>query len=979
MTKSQLVLWSRVIVFFTCSLDFNAQELPSEELHHFDRITHFSRADFKADPQFWTMTKDHEGVLYFGNNDGALVFDGERWQKVFLPNNSSVRSLTTSDDGKIYAGGFNEIGVIEKDSIGKYSYRSYMEDLKLANENLENLWQVHEFQGHIIFRSFKKLIVISDGSATQISSNQSFLFSGVINGKYYIQDAEHGVFSLDPGAMSLKLEFSKEELRNFEIVGFLKGKHPQEMLIAAKNGMILKADLLKKKILPWKNLIDKDKEDQIISSLKKGDIYYFGTLNSQILAMNEDGGLEHGIAPGAEISSSSVLHLYSTGENIWALLNNGLDFIELNSPVSKVFAEASIYDILIEGNKIYLATNKGVYVSPVSINNRKLSGFRFKKISNLEGQAWSVQKEKGSIIVSHDKGLFYIDDEVAKPIGNVNGFWKILDVPGKPNLYLASNYNGLYLLKWKNGTWDLGKKVSGFNESSRDILEAGQKNTFWVCHGYKGVYKLKFTDDYSRIYALEHYTDQNGFGSPFNINVTKWQDEIIFTTNTGFYKFQNDTHQFIPYQPLNKILDSTYNTRKLIEEQGRVWFVQDDQVGYFNTDEQEPELHKNLFLNLKGNLNRGMESIYPISDNRVLIGATSGLYSYELRNNSTEEKISTRLSRISVMEGGIQKLFPVTPKQEFMLPTKTEILRFDYSVPEMSPASTVEYQYILEGIDNNWSSWEETAFKEYTHLRPGDYVFKVRSRDLTGKKGDVTEFGFTIPPVWYQTNSAIIVYLLLVCAFGTGVFYFVRRRIRQEQVKSRIEAQKANKLLELEIEQLKLKQEKENIRQDKEMLEEENIRKSKELANYTMLLVQKKEIFSETYEGLKEFRKTLKTQGDRNSLQEIIQRLRTHHIGEEYMKIFDVNFEKVHQNFFKRLLEIDPKLSKRELRLCAFVKLNLSNKEIAPLLNISVRGVETARYRVRRKLGVQEANFTEFLEDLTNQNSKAQPTGVSVI
>lgn len=969
MTKSQLILWFTAVIIFTYGPELYAQTVPSEELRHFDRITHYSRDDFKADPQFWTMTKDHEGVLYFGNNDGALVYDGEKWQKVFLPNNSSVRSLTTSDDGKIYAGGFNEIGVIEKNAFGKYSYRSYLKDLKLENENLENLWQVHEFKGYIIYRSFKKLIVLSNGSATQISSNQSFIFSGVIDGQFFIQDAEHGVFSFEPNTMSLKLEFSKKELHDIEIVGFLKGKNSQEILIAAKNGLILKADLQKKKIYPWKNLLDKEKEDQIISSLKKDDTYYFGTLNSRILTLSEEGRLENGIAPGAEVSNSSVLHLYSTGENMWALLNNGLDFIELNSPVSQLFGEASVYDILIENNKIYLATNKGVYVSPVNVNNRNLNELNFKKISNLEGQAWSIQKEKGSVIVSHDKGLFYIEDEIAKPIGNVSGFWKILNVPEKPNMYLASNYNGLYNLKWENGSWDLGKKINGFDESSRDIIEAEEKNTFWICHGYKGVYKLKFTDDYSRIYALEHYTDQNGFKSPFNINVTTWQDEIIFTTNTGFYKFQNDSHQFIPYQPLNKILDSTYNTRKLIEEKGRAWFVQDDEVGYFNTNEKQPELHKNLFLNLKGNLNRGMESIYPMSDNRVLIGATSGLYSYDLINKFPEKKISTQISRISVIEGREQKSFPVTSKGHFKLPTRTDILRFEYSAPQMSPASTVQYQYILEGIDNNWSSWEEIAFKEYTHLRSGDYIFKVRSRDLKGKKGDVTEFGFTIPPVWYKTNSAIIFYILLFSAFCIGLFYFIRRKIRREQVKSQIQAQKSHKLLELEIEQLKLKQEKENIQQDKAILEEENIIKSKELANYTMLLVQKKEIFSETYKGLQEFRKSLKTQTDRRQLQEIIQRLRTHHIGEEYMNIFDVNFEKIHQNFFQCLLEIDPKLTKRELRLCAFVKLDLTNKEIAPLLNISVRGVETARYRIRKKLGVQEANFTEFLENLNAQRA----------
>ena len=131
-----------------------------------------------------------------------------------------------------------------------------------------------------------------------------------------------------------------------------------------------------------------------------------------------------------------------------------------------------------------------------------------------------------------------------------------------------------------------------------------------------------------------------------------------------------------------------------------------------------------------------------------------------------------------------------------------------------------------------------------------------------------------------------------------------------------------------------------------------------------MMLVKKKDVFTETYENLQDFQKTLKTQGARKNLRNIIQKLNNHRIGEEYMKVFDVNFEKVHKNFFRTLKEINPDLTKRELRLCAFVKMDLTNKEIAPLLNISVRGVETARYRVRKKLDVQEPNFLHFLENL---------------
>ena len=83
------------------------------------------------------------------------------------------------------------------------------------------------------------------------------------------------------------------------------------------------------------------------------------------------------------------------------------------------------------------------------------------------------------------------------------------------------------------------------------------------------------------------------------------------------------------------------------------------------------------------------------------------------------------------------------------------------------------------------------------------------------------------------------------------------------------------------------------------------------------------------------------------------------------MEIFDVNFETINHDFFEKLKKIDSTLSKRELRLCAFIKMDLSNKEISPLLGISIRGVETARYKIRKKLNINhEENFNLFFEKI---------------
>jgi DNA-binding CsgD family transcriptional regulator len=73
-------------------------------------------------------------------------------------------------------------------------------------------------------------------------------------------------------------------------------------------------------------------------------------------------------------------------------------------------------------------------------------------------------------------------------------------------------------------------------------------------------------------------------------------------------------------------------------------------------------------------------------------------------------------------------------------------------------------------------------------------------------------------------------------------------------------------------------------------------------------------------------------------------------------KIFEYNFNQVHEEFFFQLKKRFPDLTHKDLKICAYIKMNLTTKEIAPLLNISIRGVETHRYRLKRKLNLDNDN-----------------------
>jgi AraC family chitin signaling transcriptional activator len=931
------------------------------------RIIHYTRKEFNGDPQFWTMCQDKEGVLYFGNNDGALIFDGEQWQKIALPNNSSIRCLRTSSDGVIYAGGFNEIGCIKKDAFGKYYYESFLNLLRAEDRNLENVWQIHEVQGFIVYRSAKVLIAIADNKALTIPTSGNYTHSTVINKKLYVQDGNE-LKLLDLHSLEFKSQFLISDLHDEELASLLPGFDTTNIFIFTKQGAAYLMDTKTHALKFWQRLIPSNSKNLITCALKSSsNQYYLGTLSTEIISFTQS---DNTITQTSySLQDNTVLNLFETREgNIWALLNNGIDCIDISSPVSIVLENAAIFDAIPYENNLYVATNQGVFVAFDS----KQSPLRFEKIDGLEGQAWSLQQYNGKILCSHDRGLFVLNKKAITKIPVIKGVWKVIPIQGKPNEYLGCTYDGIYHLEYSAAKgYTLTNKIDGFTESSRDILQTDEPGVFWVCHGYKGVFRIKINETYQQVVGVEHFKNQNGLPSPFNVNVFSWHGQPVFTTNGGVYQYNKQKNQFEPHPTLMSIFGAT-NVRKLFQDHEKTWFSHDDEVGYFITDDPNPKQQRDLFLQLKGTLNRSFECIVPLSEKQVLIGTNTGLYAFDLIKTISSTPIKTQITRFSHREESEEVLSKLIQKDGEQLSSNTNSIQFNFSAPAFQDKQNIQYSYYLEGLDATWSDWAEASTKEYSHLARGHYVFHVKARSLLGEKAIEATYPFEILPVWYQTNLAYIIYILISLISIRTTALLVKRKIHKEKTKTVNEEKEKRKVLELELQHIKLEREKEEIKKDKDLLEEDVIHKSKELANYTMLLVKKRELLAEIHDEIKELKDLVKNDVSRQKMRDLIKKINFNLESEEHLQIFEANFERVHNEFFTQLKTNFPDLTQKELRLCAFVRMNLANKEIASILNISVRGVETARYRLRKRLSLtHDEDMVSFLEKLFGSGESA--------
>jgi AraC family transcriptional regulator, chitin signaling transcriptional activator len=947
--------------------------------HGLPPVIHYTKKDFKGDPQFWGMCQDKDGILYFANNDGALVFDGQVWHKVALPNKSSIRSIMVSHDNTVYAGGFNELGTIKRNTFGEYYYESLMHLLRSEERNIENVWQINEVQGHIVFRTFKKLIAVSNNKAVTFSTTSDFLLSSVVHGEYYVYDRE-SLKSLDLESLAFTLVSKIEGFNNEDIVGVVESFKKDEILVITKQGSFYTVDPATNNIALSQRFFGPGSNNLLTCVIKSSSgEYYIGTLRTKVIVLNASGKNIAQAQAFNTLQDNTVHALFESSDGkIWACLNNGIDCIDVKSPVSLLLNDASTYDVVTDERKMFVATNQGVFVAEHQDGQIFLTKDQFKNIAGLEGQAWSLAKFENEILCSHDRGVFVLRDKGVRRIAGLEGIWKIVGYKGRPHHYLACGYNGIYLVTFdEQRGFELKHKLEGFNESSRDILQADEPGIFWVCHGYKGVFRIKIDDAIERVVGLEHFKDQNGLPSAFNNNVARWNGEIVFTTNNGIYLYDEKTNKFNQHKALTDLFGAELNVRKLFQFDDKTWFAHDNEVGYFFHRESKPTLHKDLFLQLKGTFNPSMECITPVNDNNVLIGTNNGLYAFNIVHVPGNIEVPTLITRVSYQEAGSDKKLSlsISSGDKVNIPRKSNYISFSYSTPAFQYKNNVQFSYMLEGVDLSWSAWTEVPGKEYSSLSPGNYVFRVKSRSLLGERGSESSFAFRIMPAWYQAPMAVAIFTIVGCGMVILLVLGVKRRIQFERQKTLAEEHDKRRVLELEIERIKLSSEKAKILKDKELLEEDVIYKSKELVNYTTLLARKRELLSEMQDQLKGLKELVKNDTSRQAVNDLLRKVHVNLESDEYIRVFEANFERVHQEFFNQLKASFPDLTPKELQLCAFVRMNLTNKEIAAILNLSVRGIETARYRLRKRLGMsQEQDMSQFLEKLhspsQDQNSE---------
>lgn len=933
-------------------------------------VQNFSKSVYLSGNQNWAIAKDKKGIMYFGNAQGLLTYDGKYWQQYLMPNRQIVRAVAAGQNNVIYTGSYGEFGEWSIKNK-KLSYHSLSKLIAKDKPVTDEIWKICIDGKRAIFQSFSTIYIYQDHQISIVKAPGTFLFLQKVGNRFFIEVLDKGIFELK-GSKLVALPHSDAK-SPANILSILPYKDGQLLIGTSKDGLYIYNG---NTFTPFNTAANPFlKTFQLNNGTRINAKYYaFGTILNGLIVIDEDGNVIQRINKSAGLQNNTVLSLFTDeDQNLWTGLDNGIDRVELNSSLyfylDKAGQFGTVYSSRIFGNTIYLGTNQGLYYSPWSADNRnKVNTFDFKLIPNSQGQVWDLSLIDGQLLCGHNDGTFKVIGNTIEKVSPVSGGWTIKKLNSNPDYLIQGAYNGLVLFKKdQQGQWKYFKKVENFVEPSR-YVEQDAKGDIWVSHAYKGLYRLTLSADFSRVIKTRYYNDKNGLPSDYNINLFMLENKLVFSSDAGFMLYDEISNRFSPYKELNKGLKSFANSNKIISAgEKKYWFINHGKTALVNFLEPgKLVIDSNRFSLLDGRMVQYYENISRISNSVYLVSVDDGFVIYDAAEPKlVKNKPSLPRVLIREVEDVTDTYSTISENgndgQLIEIPFGRNNIRISYALPYYRQA-TIKFQYYLEGYSKQWSEWSISSQKDFTNMAKGKYRFLVRAKINDELVSEVSVFEFSVLPPFYASNWAIFIYILLI-----GILLYLGKK----QYEHKLEKDRRKILAKVQEEkEAFLKKEAEatekqilQIQTDK--LQTELKSKTRELANSAMSLVYKNELLQKLSE---EMIKVKDENGKKLADDQIrkVQKIIEEGMNDERdWNLFESSFNEAHGSFFKKLKASHPDLVPNDLKLCAYLHMNMSSKEMASLLNISLRGVEIRRYRLRKKLNIpHDKNLAEFFMTL---------------
>ena len=922
-------------------------------------IKNYKRVDYKAETQNWGIDQDTYGNIYFANNDGLLQYDGTSWNKYTTPSSTSIRSIKIDDSGKIFVGGYNEFGYFKSNSKGKLVYFSIS---KLVNrntiENFDFIWKVHILGDEVIFQSFSGVFLYKNNVLKFIKAPDRFQFSFKVNDKIFFQDISNGILEFKNGKF-IPLKGTKV-LNNIEVWSMIPMPDNKILLTTLDKGIFLYDG---EKAVSWDTAatIFIKKNSSLGGILLENKFIVFNSVLDGIIICDFKGNILQHINQKRGMQNNTVLSSFvDNGNNLWLGLDNGITYVNRNSPFTHIGYNnlPTVYATLIYKGFFYVATNQGLFYQTWNGANQEDA---FTLVKGTTGQAWNIQEFNNMLFCSHNNGALLISGEKVVKVLDNKGYYGFKEIPNHPDKLLGSTYIGFTIYEKNKNIWNFKNLIKGYSNSVISF-EIDEKN-IWLKEN-NSIIQIRLDKDLKKVSSIKKYNKLSssitGIGS-----IQKIHNNIYFQTNNQFFTFSPEQDLFFEDKKMSLIFKNLPKINYSQEDKlGNIWYLYNKSLGVLmKSTNGKYKNNINSFSILTNNLVNDFLSINSINTENILIGLKEGIIHYNSKSkNALQIKPKVFIRSFSFPA---DTLFFGNRQNNIMkvkLPYASNHIKFSFSSPTYDNPQDLKYSYKLEGFDKRWSTWSSSTIKEYTYLKEGDYTMKLKALSNNGIQSNETILNFSISPPWHRHFLAYSVYLILIIIAVILIKRRIDAKIRKDRYVQTVEQRRVylEKESKIRLEQYDLEKEIERLKLEK--LKIALLAKDKELVNNTIQVAKNNKTLSTIINKLNDFNSESLDESTKSQFTKLQKSIAKELETDNNWKELEKHIKNVHFDFLRRLKGKYPTITPREMDLATFLLMNMSTKEISGIMNISLGGVDLARYRLRRRLKlVNKENLTGFL------------------
>lgn len=916
-------------------------------------ITNYGLMDYgsNAGVQNWACAQGRNGEIYIGNNKGLLVFNGYEWKLCPIPGSSVVRSIYVEND-RVYIGAYEEFGYFTRDERGEMAYHSLSKDFQSGNIQNEEIWNIVPFRGKIYFQSFDAYFVY-DGRSTKMfyDSRHKPLYFHRIGQELMVQMVDGGLFRFD--GEKYHALYARSVFADDYVVAIVENSAREPVFVTEHKGLFRRTSHGIEKI---KTEIDDDLSQYTVNraTCTRDGLIVIGTILNGVYAIDDSGRLRWHYDIDDGLNSNSVLRLFTDRDNnVWVALDNGVALIHSGLPYSimkpgRLEAHLGmVYDIDKVDGRLLFATNQALYAY-------SLVDGRINPIPGTIGQNWHVSTFGNTTFVGNNRATFVLSGNTVHPVANTyNGStcMRVGRINGKEVL-LESTYSDLKVYREDNGHWKLSHFVKGFIAPIRQ-MEIDESGTVWASNINLGVYRIELSKNLDEVSNMNYYKSLPE-SSPTMNYVFKLRGKIVISDGRQLYGYDEISGKIIRNKRLMQQLPPIRSIHSCTAvDDHTFWFSGNDGyylLGFNNGKYLIKQFIPVGFFGLQYNDYNDKVLMF---DNVAYFNMNDGVAAYRMDAPSIK-RVYPNLQVDSVI------CFRSDGKStRFLLndiattPNAEKNITFFFSFPNFN-REKLSFHFQLKGYDE-WRKVSDRPMVAFSNLDYGRYVLNVKVLDESGRMVGNGAYPFRITRPFFLSVGAVLAYVLVALLLIYLLFKWrVRKILQKKQREYEIACDKRNIRL--------LEQEKLIAIQQQQILESELSFKSKELASLALSLSAKEKVL----ENLKENIAMQRNKGGlaNRDLENLLKTIETENEDKVFWTIYQNNFDLINEGFFRKLRKCYPTLTAVDLRFCALLRLNLSTKDIAKFTNLTIRGVEAARYRLRKKMNVPEKqSLTEFLID----------------